>query len=605
LACAWLAALACSKGVVVTTRDVTVNVPASCKVDGGGYATYFGLGDFEPAPPPPGPYLSATGTVLPQLDPNARAIVTTVGAPASEGGGTWEGVAPIPASGGVNVLVLPADESCALGANVGRPAGAALGAIGSGRALLAGGFLSSENPGEYVVHLDTGAVVQADPPMFLKRTAATVTAFGAGGLVAGGVQNEPAMVLAQAELLDVENDGFVSGKTVALSEPRAGHAAVVLASGDTLLVGGYADTATHAPLASMEIVQVATATTTQSNVGRLAPALASPVAVRLADGYVLVAGQAQGAGEPATALEWFTPAAQPSGFATQSIPAAAGVALAALQGGGALAVLAPPSGAPATFQTTWVVGADRTVSPGAIVPGASAVTAPVLFGGAGGAPLLWSGARWLQWQPWAGAFGAAPVLDARPATVGGAVASPEPGLAMWLDPSAGRVVALRTDTTNAYSADASPFLVADATGVAPDRLPGPDAVSYLGGTGVTMVQGASAFVTDRTYADVSVRVTFAPGQPPDVVLRDAEGNEALVGVATCCEGIGAPALADPVVDVERTGASLTCAVADGPASPCQGIAIGAAARVSVGVRGALPAAPSVVQKIVVRRLGPP
>jgi hypothetical protein len=608
-ASAWVLALvfaglaaACSKDAVVTTRDVTVNVPASCRVDGSGYATYFALGDFEPAAPPPGPYLSATGTLLPQIDPNARALVATVG----QGGDAWEGVAAVPSSGDVNVLVLPADESCALTTDVRNPLGSALGAVGSSRALLAGGSLSNETPAEYVVHLDTGAVVQADPALHAKRTSATVTAFGGGGLVAGGLPLDPTtsteQALAQAEILDVENDGFLA-QTISLSEPRAGHAAVVLASGDVLLVGGYADATTRAPLASMEIVQVATATTTQSNVGRLSPVLANPAAARLANGEVLVAGQVQGQSEPATGIEWFTATAQPSTVTVQTIPATAVIALVALQGGGALAVLAPPSGAPATFQTTWVIGADHTITPGAVVP--SALTAPALFGGAGGAPLLWTGDRWLEWQPWAGAFGAAPVLDSKPATVGGAFASPDPGLAMWLDPNAGRIVALRTDTTNAFSADPEPFVVDDSTGVAPDRFPGSGTVSFIGGTGLTLTYGASAFLTDRTYADVSVRATFAPGQAPDVVLRDPAGLEAVVGVTTCCAGIDASMLADPVVDVERTGSALTCAVAGGPARPCKGVTVDPVARVSVGVRGASSASPSIVQKIVVRRLGAP
>lgn len=590
----------------MTTRAVTVNVPAACEVNGNGYATYFALGDFEPPAPMPGPFLSATGTLLPQLDPEARALVATVG----EHADSWEGVAAIPPSGGVNVLVLPADESCALSANVGDPAGAALGVVGSNRALLAGGSLNVETPAEYVVHLDTGAVAKADPPLHVSRTQATVTAFGGGGLVAGGLTLDAPAPLAEAEVLDAADDGFAA-QTIALSEARAGHAAVVLASGDTLLVGGYGDAATRAPLPSMEIVQVASRTTTESDVGRLSPVLANPVAVRLASGEVLVAGQVQGQGkgqgkgqgngQAATGLEWFTPAARPTGITVQTIPPAAAVALIALQSGGALAVLSPPAGAPPTFQTTWVVGADHTPVAGASVAGT--LTAPALFGGAGGAPLLWTGDRWLAWQPWAGAFGAAPVLDTNPATMGGAIASPDPGLAMWLDPSAGRIVALRTDTTNAYSADSEPYLAEDATGVAPDRFPGAGTVSYVGGAGVTLTPGASAFLTDRTFADVAVKTTFAPGQAPDLVLRDAEGNETVVIAASCCPGVDAPSLAAPVMEVERSGATLTCAVSGGPPRTCA-VTLDATTRVSVGVRGATSVPASIAQTIVVQRLGP-
>jgi hypothetical protein len=41
-------AAACNRGPTVIERKVTLNVPAACAANGGGYATYYGLGDFEP-----------------------------------------------------------------------------------------------------------------------------------------------------------------------------------------------------------------------------------------------------------------------------------------------------------------------------------------------------------------------------------------------------------------------------------------------------------------------------------------------------------------------------------------------------------------------------
>ena len=90
------------------------------------------------------------------------------------------------------------------------------------------------------------------------------------------------------------------------------------------------------------------------------------------------------------------------------------------------------------------------------VPIDGPVPQPVLFGGAGGAPVLWTGStsgrdvpgRWLRWQPWAGAFTALEVLDDTPASVMASRCVSGPGAALWLDttmPAAPRLAALRFD----------------------------------------------------------------------------------------------------------------------------------------------------------------
>jgi hypothetical protein len=442
------------------------------------------------------------------------------------------------------------------------------------------------------------AQVPQDLELQIPRTQASVTAFGAGGLVAGGIALS-GLPTSDAQVFDPVKGGFTTRLT--LSEPRAAHGAVVLVDGRTLLVGGVGGADGKTPVPRMEIVDPAGGNGFEQGVAELAPVLTAPVAIRLASGEILVAGGTTVMGQAVTGLEWFTPGAQLSGVTLQTLPAGLATALVALEGGGALAVVAPPASAPEGFQTTWVIGADYAVTPAMPVPGT--LTRPVLFGGAGGAPLLWTGDRWLQWQPWAGAFTSAPVLDNVPANVGDATASPDPGLAMWLDPARHQLVALRTDTTNAYSADPPAFLSSDSSGVAPDRLPGGGSATFTGGTGLTLAGAANAFLTDRTYADVSIRVTFAAGQAPFVVLRDDLGAAHVVD-DTCCAGLFAAQGPAPVVDVERTGGTVTCAVSDAAPATCGGT-LDPAARVSVGVRGALPTTPSIVSEIVVKRLGVP
>ncbi len=580
---------------MVTTRNVIANVPAGCAVDGMGYATYFALGDFEPAAPPPGPYLSQVGQVLTQVDTRAQALVLT----ASENGSTWEGVASVPPSGDVNVLVLPQDLSCALTGKVGTRTGSTLAAIGSQRALLVGGT-GNPTPADFVIRLDTGEVTEVPTKLDLQhaRTQASVTPFGPAGLVAGGIDDVTNMPTSSAQVFDPTQGAFTT--PVSLSGARAGHAAVVLVDGRTLLVGGVGADGKTA-VEQMETIAPGDQNGHVEGVASISPPLAMPIeALRLASGEILVAGGTTVEGVPATGLQWFEPDAVPTMFTMLTLPAGP-VSIVALDAGGALAVVAP-QGAPAGFQNTWVIGADHTVTAAAMAVQGT-LTRPVLLGGASGAPLLWTGDRWLQWQPWAGSFTSAPVIDSAPANVGDAFATMDPGLAMWLDPSGPKLVALRTDTSNAFSADPPAFLAQDATGLAPDALPAGDTVTYTGGTGLTMSKGASAFVTDRTYADVSIRVTFVAGQAPFVVLRDDQGATYVVN-DSCCSGLfGAPGPA-PVVDVERTGATVTCAVNGETAASCA-LGLDAASRVSVGVQGALPTTPSIVSEIVVRRLGAP
>jgi hypothetical protein len=580
---------------VVTTRKVVANVPAACAVDGQGYATYFALGDFEPAAPSPGPYFSQQGQVLTPIDAQAQALVVT----ASEHGSTWEGVTTVPPSGDVNVLVLPADLSCALTAQVGARTGSTLAAIGSERALLVGGTTPSV-ASDFVVRLDTGEVSQIPGNLELQppRAQASVTPFGAGGLVAGGFDVD-GVPTGDAQVFDPSAGGFTTHIT--LSERRAAHAAVVLEGGETLLVGGIGGADGKTPIPRLEVVDPVHGSAVEEGLSPLDPVVTAPVAVRLASGEVLVAGGTTVGGTPTTSLQWFASDASMPSATPQTLPAGSGFSILALEAGGALAVVAPPTGTPANFQTTWVIGADHSVT--AAMMAVQALTRPVLFGGAGGAPLLWTGDRFLQWQPWSGAFTSSPVLDSAPANIGDAFASPDPGLAMWLDPARKQLVALRWDTDNAFSADPPSFLAQDATGVAPDALPAGGTATYTGGTGLAIAQGAAAFVTDRTYADVSIRATFQAGQAPFVVLRDDHGAAHVID-DTCCAGLLSAQGPAPSVDVVRTGGTVTCAVDGAPPSTCSA-GPDAGARVSVGVQGALPTTPSVVSEIVVKRLGAP
>jgi hypothetical protein len=580
-------------------RTVTAHVPAACAIDGGAYAEYSALGDYQPAAASAaGHLLGDVGADLPEVDPAAQELDIV----ATQADRTWTGRASVAASGDVDVLLWPALGSCGLTQPMApAPArtGSTLASLGpqpGGRALLVGGGAGTQTPRTYVAHLDTGRVAVAQPELGTPPTSgASVTPFGAGALVAGGL-GEDGTVLGKAEVFDPRIDGFDQQAPILLSEARSDHGAVVLATGETLLVGGVgADGKT--PLKSMEIVDPVTLTVRAEGVANLVAPRRKPTVLRLASGQILVAGGYDGSG-PVTRLEWFAPDASAAARCSADLVAGSARSFVALEGGGALAVVAPPAGAPSGFDNVWVIDADCAVEPAAPIEGA--LTAPVLFGGAGGAPVLWTGDRWLRWSPWGGSFGALAVLDAVPARVGDAWASPDPGLALWLDPMTSALNGLRFDARGPYSALPASLLVADTSEMSPDRLAAAGVAAFDPGLGaLVLAPGASAFVTDRTYADVAIDVASPTGEPAAVVLRDELGNELEVG-GFSCPGAGTPGATS--AHVERRGASVTWSVAGGPARACA-IGFVPGARLSVGLRGVASATRSVARDLRVVRLG--
>ncbi len=598
-----MGAEACHKDPIVTTREVTLHAPQSCapgvpSLDGRAYGIYHPLGDFEPPPAATGHVLGDLGATLPELNPAALALLVD----ATEGDRDWQGETNIPAAGAVDVLLLPASTSCALrgpfDAGTAR-AGPSLAPIGGERLLIVGGVASSPPP-TLVVRLDTGEADSVSPDLLTPRARASVTAFGTGALVAGGIDSRTGTtVLDKAEVYEPELGGFDQQHPIALSTQRADHGAVVLVTGETLLVGGVGGDGKTA-LDSMEIVDPVTRTVRPENVARLAVARRSPAVLRLASGEILVAGGVDTNGNQVLAIEWFSSDVTRTTKLTQDLVGGPVRAFVALDAGGALAVISPPPGASSTFQNTWLIDADGVFEPG--IPVAGSLSEPMLFGAAGNAPVLWTGDRWLRWAPWTGSFGALDVLDDQPARVGNVAASPDPGLAVWLDAKDGALTALRFDTRGVYSTLAGPLLVSDTTDVAPDRLASNGVVTFDPSVGLILGAGASAFVVDRTYADIDVELDAPTGEPALLVLRDQLGNELEVG------GVGCPGdlVAGPPssLTVQRRGAKVTWTLTGNAPQTCP-TAILPDARVSVGIRGSAELSRSVARNLRITRAGQP
>jgi hypothetical protein len=609
--CVAVVVAAACRPTQVTTRVVAMHSPATCTAAGASLgpdatAQFLALGDFDPPQAPVTVHrIGDVGAVLSEVDPASRALVVD----ALQSDRDWLGVAGVPPQGNVDVLLLPALSSCPLPAAV-MSSDAAPGRAGSSMALVAPdqvmivggapGDAMAPLPPTYVVRMGTGAVAVPDPDLLKPRVNASVTVFGTMGLVAGGFDANASGMnpLDSAEVYDPALGRFDREHTVQLSEPRADHGAVVLAGGETLLVGGVGSAGQV--LSSMEVVDPTTRAARATNVARLTIARRAPTVLRLASGEILVAGGVDQNMMPVATLEWFAADVAVPSRSPRDLVAGSARSYTALQAGGALAVIAPTPGAPPGFQNVWMIDPDGALEAAAPIEGA--LTRPHLFGGAGGSPALWTGDRWLRWQPWAGSFGLLGVLDDAVANVGELAASADPGLAMWSDGTSWAPVLLRFDTRGPYSSLHGPVFLLDTADSAPDRLPQSGAVAFDATLGLALGPGASAFVTDRTYADVQIDLDAPTGEPAAVILRGEGGSEIEVG-GQGCPGAAVAGTASSI-RVRRKGAQVDWARLPGPDTPCP-MVVPSEARFAVGVRTPENAPRSVVRNLRVQRLGAP
>jgi hypothetical protein len=606
VACGGAFGTACRKDTVIETRAVAMHVPSSCALGSDkAYGLFVASGDFDPVVSD-GVRLADVGAGL-TLPQNARALVVDV----SSGDAEWRGVRDVGASGNVDVLLLPFQATCALSGDVELRSATTLGVLDPSRMLVLGGVGGTSGgdgggagsiPDTFLADLSTGITTRLAAGLLTPRTRTTVTPFGRGGLVAGGARGDGSLIdSAEVFVAGASGGGDFDRAPILLSAPRGDHGAVVLVTGETLLVGGLS-AAGGAPLSTLEIVDPKARGARTQGLTQLEVPRTKPVVMRLASGEVLVAGGFDAASKPVTTLEWLTPDGRGHARHSRELVARKERGFVALPAGGALAVIAPDAG-DVGLQNVWVISADG--EPEHAEPIAGALTSVRLFAGADGKPLLWTGDRWLQWSPWFGAFGALGALaNAGPGPKVDAIASPDLGLAMWLDGAS--LVALRFATPTAYETFPLPLLSQGSQGtnapahLAPDRLVSPGAATSLqidSDLGLVLTAGASAFVTDATYGAVTLDLEVPTGEPPLVVLRDESGNETAIGGDVCPFAIarGAPAS----VHVERDGAKLRVAAQECAAV---GASLEAAARVTVGFRGAPGEGRSVARNVrIVRR----
>jgi hypothetical protein len=211
----------------------------------------------------------------------------------------------------LDALLWPRGEACDLSSGGSYPdklGGQALGfGSNSGLVMVAGSNQtdSSSVVGALTFDTRTGESGEVDPRvrsvLSVARAFATISDFGPKLLVAGGENSlfESAPLNDSAELYDPATLGFES-ELLKLAVPRAHHAALTLASGEVVLLGGRGPDS-----AASSFVEVVTPSTRGSKlVDNLSLPRSEPVALRLSDDRVFVGGGIDRDGHPVPGLEW-------------------------------------------------------------------------------------------------------------------------------------------------------------------------------------------------------------------------------------------------------------------------------------------------------------
>ena len=542
--------IACSGGTEEENfREIRVHWLPDCGPGEGSRTariTLQALGDFDPTPDT---YEQFDADVIeaPSLFPLTTRAVSVRADGSSRG---WTGLGNPLESGEFDVALWPEDRGCRFfGGDPGRypgdGSGAAIGYASSTATLLITGGVGDFATSAMTLNLGTGEAREVAAGPRKERSGPTITRFGDDLLVAGGVDPENATPIDSADVFEASAGRFNPAR-IELSRPRSRHAAVELGTGETLLVGG---TDGDGALRTLEAISPETGEYRISGLPRLAGGRIDPVALRLSDGSVLIAGGVDAADEPVPLLEWLDPTAseitRSSDALTDLAPPTRGRAFVAMPGGGALAVggctlrlpspgeaaaceLACGTGGGCASRDAFWITPDGDVLPlnGALDDGAGDAR---LFEGAGGRPLLVTGkpdAPLVRvFDPFRARFAIAespgvPADEAAETTF----LAVDAGLFVWLGRGGvpASVGGFRHGTRNPYIVEAAPLLVENTDGVAPDR---PMSTPPEGG-GIKLSDANLRLVlTDTTYLDFTLTLRLDEGAPPVVELGDRAYGE--------------------------------------------------------------------------------
>ncbi|MEZ4223394.1 MAG: hypothetical protein R3B13_20780 [Polyangiaceae bacterium] len=423
----------------------------------------------------------------------------------------------------------------------GATGGESLGRSADGRfALIAGGLTNSADSARAVlIQLDNGVTEEVEGGLLPNRAFATVTPFGdLGFLVAGG--SNPTLSGSDLSLsppidsaipFSLTTRRFDTNGLIALSVPRTHHGATLLASGETLLVGGTGPTGVA--LSTLEAISPTDHAARVAGLATLKRPRTSPQVVPLSDGRILVAGGRGVTGAPETSVEWLSADASAVAMTRTTLVTSNAPAFVAVEGGGALGVgVCSPShddcSTPEASVTFLRADGSFDALPDLLDP-----EAPLLLAGSNGAPWLAAGAgsrrSWRQYDPWSGRFvQPTETPDRVPTGALPALAFDSGSFGFLLQEGAGAAIeGFRHDTRNEYTRTVAPLLVTSAEHLAPDRAPGSEI--RFDSSGLHLAgNAATAWVTDVRFADLRIALELGSGSAPRIVL----GN-VVVGSSSC------------------------------------------------------------------------
>ena len=539
---------------------------------------------------------------------------------------------------GLDFLLWPEGSACQLAGASSYPAGLGGEALGfasaSGLLMIAGseGFSSSAVVGAMTFDARSGQSLVVDPRAAMQkpRSFATVTGFGQKLLVAGGEypiheSGSPASVLNDtAEVYDPSAGGF-EVDLVPLAVAVARHAAIVLESGETALIGGT----TKASPASNFIQVVSPLTRTSNILGTLSIGRRAPTVLRLDDGRLFVAGGEDADGRPVGELEWRNADGSelPAPFdGTTLLPARFDRAYAALPGGAVLAVggcedraaetgedcssecqrgCPPRSGTgPERYEAFWIapdgavtaLGLPLRAGQPSLLPGSDG--GPWLIADHGepdGSEASASHPSLYRFDPWHADFEPAASelgfeLSLTPARF---VALGLDSFA-WLSTGARGAVldGLRLGTRSAFSTDVPLVTPRDPNDpsrpahLVPDHAPS-EALTYEGGPGALAFAASTSgsaktcvWISDALFADFSGEIAFSSGVSPSLRVGTTEFVDPSADnqSGTCQLPALAPSSAGGRILLERNGTHIALTIGSAH-SECRV----AAERLAVGV----------------------